>query len=212
VVKLARPILRLLAFMGRHGSMGFALSIFLGLALPQLAATLRPFLPVTIFVFVALTFARADFSGIKRSLASIALAAIGRSLAFKVRAANISGALLLVVGIGIFADVARRAIWGSEPDGGWMMAVSFIALAVNVYVLRLLNRQQSDEIHMKAAWIFTRADVVANAAVIAAGLAVQLSGIRYFDLVVGAAIGLYVVREAFEILEEAREAKRAGPP
>lgn len=143
---------------------------------------------------------------------AIALAAIGRSLTFKVRAANISGALLLLVGLGIFADVVRRAIWGSDPDGGWMIAVSFMALAVNVHVLRLLNRQQSDEIHMKAAWIFTRADVVANAAVIAAGLAVQVSGIRYFDLVVGAAIGLYVVREAFEILEEAREAKRAGPP
>ncbi len=54
--------------MGRHGAAGFALSIFLGLALPQLASTLRPLLPVTIFTFIALTFARADFTGLRRAM------------------------------------------------------------------------------------------------------------------------------------------------
>jgi len=87
-----------------------------------------------------------------------------------------------------------------------MMAVSFLALALNTYVLRLLRRQRSDEIHMRAAWIFTRADVVANAAAIVAGIAVLLTGIRHFDLIVGAAIELYVVKEALEILSEARTA------
>jgi bile acid:Na+ symporter, BASS family len=55
-----------LAFIGRHGAAGFALSIFVGLALPGLAATMRPVLPVSIFCFVALSFARADFGGVAR--------------------------------------------------------------------------------------------------------------------------------------------------
>jgi bile acid:Na+ symporter, BASS family len=42
---------------------GFALSIFMGLALPQFAAAARPLLPITIFLFVAMTFARADLCG-----------------------------------------------------------------------------------------------------------------------------------------------------
>jgi BASS family bile acid:Na+ symporter len=65
---LLNLLVRGLAFMGRHGAMGFAVSIFLGLALPQLAAAFRPILPVTIFLFVMLSFARADFSGIRREL------------------------------------------------------------------------------------------------------------------------------------------------
>lgn len=81
-----------------------------------------------------------------------------------------------------------------------------IALAANVIVLRLLAGQRNGEVHLQAVWIFTRADVMANAAVILSGLAVVLTGIRYFDLVVGAAIGLYVIREAFAILKEARKA------
>ena len=137
----------------------------------------------------------------------IALAAIGRSGGFKANAATLSGALLLVVGIGMIVEVARRAIWGSDPEGSWMIAVAFVALAVNIFVLRLLSKQRRDEVHIRAAWIFTRADVVANAAVIVAGLAVLLTGIRYFDLAVGGAIGLYVVKEALEIFREAKKAR-----
>ncbi len=138
---------------------------------------------------------------------AIALAAIGRSPAFKANAAELSGFLLILVGLGLLADVVRRAVSGGDPDGGWMIAISLIALAVNVYVLRLLQRQNKSEVHIRAAWIFTRADVVANTAVILSGVAVVLSGIRYFDLVVGGGIAIYVIREALEILRDAKAAK-----
>jgi bile acid:Na+ symporter, BASS family len=49
-----------LAFIGRYGTQAFAVSILLGLALPQFAAAARPLLPVSIFVFVMITFMRAD--------------------------------------------------------------------------------------------------------------------------------------------------------
>lgn len=137
----------------------------------------------------------------------IALAAIGRSAMFKSRAATTSGALLLLVGLGIVIDLLRRILWGSEPEGEWMIAVSLAALAVNVYVLRLMNNQRSTEVHMRAAWIFTRVDVMANAAVIVAGLAVTATGSRYFDLAVGAAIGVYVIKEALGILSHAHIAR-----
>lgn len=53
---------RALAAIGRHGTEGFALSIFLGLALPQFAAAARPLLPVTIFCFMVIVFLRADLA------------------------------------------------------------------------------------------------------------------------------------------------------
>lgn len=139
----------------------------------------------------------------------IALAAVGRSGRFKANAAMASGVLLLLLGIGVILDVVRRLISGEPPEGAWMIAVAAVALAVNATVLRLLSKQRQQEVHIRATWIFTRADVVANAAVILSGVAVFTTGIRYFDLVVGAAIGLYVIKEALEILSEAREARSA---
>jgi cation diffusion facilitator family transporter len=139
----------------------------------------------------------------------IALAAVGRSGRFKANAAMGSGVLLLLLGIGVVVDVVRRLISGASPEGAWMIAVAAVALTVNAIVLRLLSKQRQKEVHIRATWIFTRADVVANTAVILSGIAVLATGIRYFDLVVGAAIGLYVIKEALEILSEAREARSA---
>lgn len=140
---------------------------------------------------------------------AIALVAIGRSLRFKANAAMFSGLALLVLGAGLLVEVVRRFVRGGFPEGAWMIAIAALALIVNIIVLRLLSRQRNDEVHLRAAWIFTRADVIANAAVILSGLAVLVTGSRYFDLAVGAAIAAYVIREAFEIISDARQVQRA---
>ncbi len=141
---------------------------------------------------------------------AVGLAAVGRTARFKANAATASGTLLLVLGIGVLVDVVRRLITGEPPEGLVMIAVAAIALGVNATVLRLLKKHRDEGVHLRATWIFTRADVVANIAVIASGVVVLLSGIRYFDLIVGAGIGLYVIKEALEILREAREARQAS--
>ena len=140
---------------------------------------------------------------------TIALVAIGRAARFKANAAMTSGLLLLLLGLGVLVNVVRRTVSGEAPEGLWMIGVAAIALGVNATVLRLLSKQRQGEVHIRATWIFTRADVVANAAVILAGVAVFLTDIRYFDLAVGALIGLYVTKEALEILRDAREARSA---
>jgi BASS family bile acid:Na+ symporter len=63
-----RLLLDALALIGRYGTQGFALSIFLGLALPQFAAAALPLLAVSIFVFVTITFARADVAALRSLL------------------------------------------------------------------------------------------------------------------------------------------------
>ena len=138
---------------------------------------------------------------------AIALAAIPRGNAFKISAARMSGALLFILGAGVILDTVRRWFLGGTPDGPIMVAVSVIALAVNATVLKLLSKHRNGEAHLRATWIFTRADVVANIAVILSGIAVMLTGIRYMDLIVGGGIGLYVIKEAVEILRDARQAR-----
>lgn len=85
-----------LAWLGRHGTQGFALSIFLGLALPQFSAMARPALPITIFCFTTVVFMRLDMSvtlGLLRRPAKLAA-----SCAWLIAgpALLIGGALLLV--------------------------------------------------------------------------------------------------------------------
>lgn len=143
---------------------------------------------------------------------AIGLAAIGRSALFKRRAAQWSGAILLLLGLGIVVEALRRGVMGSEPLGGWMMLAAGLSLIVNLTVLRLLRPFQQGEVHLRATWIFTRADVVANIGVLVAAGLVALTGSRFPDVVVGAAIGAYVVKEAIEILREASADKATAEP
>lgn len=137
---------------------------------------------------------------------AVGLLAISRGANFKANASIMTGVLLMLLGLGVLGDVARRAFADNEPASVIMMATASLSLLVNVIVLRLLGRFREGEVHLRATWIITRVDVIANAAVITAGLAVMLTGYRWLDLVIGGAIGGYVCKEAAEILIEGRRA------
>lgn len=140
----------------------------------------------------------------------IALIAWQRSASFKASAATLSGTLLLILGAGVLAGVVWRLAAGSHPEGGWMMGIAFIALIVNATVLRLLERFRHGEVHLRATWLFTRVDVIANLAVIISGVLVLLLHSAVPDLVIGAAIACYVLKEALGILREAKDARIAA--
>ena len=90
---------------------------------------------------------------------AIGLAAIGRGVRFKANAAWLSGSVLLVLGLGVLVEVGRRVLQGAEPLSGWMIGVACLSLVVNLTVLRLLAPLKSGEVHLRATWLFTRADV-----------------------------------------------------
>jgi cation diffusion facilitator family transporter len=141
---------------------------------------------------------------------SIGLLAIGRSARFKNNAAHLSGSLLLLLGVAVLVEVGRRVAFGAEPVSGWMIGTALLSLVVNLTVLRLLAPLKSGEVHLRATWIFTRADVVANVGVILAGALVLWLNSPYPDFVIGALIGLYVIKEAAEILLDARADARGS--
>ncbi len=140
---------------------------------------------------------------------AIGLVAIGRTAMFKARAATLTGNVLVVLGLVVLLDVARRGIFGASPQSSMMLTIAAMSLVVNSWVLHLLSRYQEKEVHLRATWICTRADVIANISVIVSALLIYLTGWRYIDLIIGGAIGLYVVRSAREILRAAESAASA---
>jgi cation diffusion facilitator family transporter len=137
----------------------------------------------------------------------IAMLAITQGAMFKARAATVSAVVLLLLGVGVLIEVGRRAFYSEAPDGLLMLVVAAVSLAVNWTVLRMLGKFRHGDVHLRATWIFTRADVIANIALIISGAVVLWTGFRAIDLIVGAGIGCYVIKEALEILEDARKAR-----
>lgn len=130
----------------------------------------------------------------------LALWAVGRASAAKLRAARASGVLQALLAAGVFADIARRWVGGSAPEPPAMIGISALALAGNVSCLLLLARHRHGGAHMKASWIFSTNDVLANLGVIAAGVLVAATGSWVPDLVVGTLVAALVLLGAVRIL------------
>ena len=137
---------------------------------------------------------------------AIGLYAVGRTLRAKTHAASISGVFQLALASLVVVDVLRRYAVGSEPFGVLMMGISLIALLANLACLALLAKHRHGEVHMRASWIFSTNDVLANLGVIAAGALVYVTGSRTPDLLIGLIIALVVGRGGVLILRQARAA------
>ncbi|MDG6774196.1 cation transporter [Thiomicrorhabdus sp. ZW0627] len=134
----------------------------------------------------------------------IGLYAIGRAAQTKAKAALVSGYFQMMLAALIGIDIARRALYGSEPISEWMMIMGIIALIGNTYCLKLIHAHRNGEVHMRASWIFSANDVLANLGVIISGLLVWWLGSRLPDLIIGSAITLLVFWGAMRILKDAK--------
>lgn len=146
----------------------------------------------------------------------LGLWAIGRSARLKANTAVAIGMVLFLLGAGVIVESIRKAVIGSEPLGGLMIGMAALSLIVNVSVLRMLAKFRGGDVNLRASYICTRADVVANIGVLASGVLVLATQSRFPDLIVGAAIGIYVMKESMEILSQGRVALKeeasAGTP
>ncbi|TMO26107.1 cation transporter [Pseudoalteromonas sp. S4492] len=134
----------------------------------------------------------------------IALYAVSRSLKHKANAALISGYFQLTLGILVIFDIVRRLGEG-EPHSWFMIGFGFVALIANVICLVLIRKQSNGEVHMRASWIFSANDVIANLGVIAAGVLVMLLDSRWPDIVIGSVIATLILRGAYLIITDAKK-------
>ena len=82
-----------------------------------------------------------------------------------------------------------------------MMVVSVLALCANAACLLLVARHRDGGAHMRASYIFSATDVLANLGVIVAGALVAWTGAPWPDWLVGSLIGAMVLAGALRILK-----------
>ena len=138
----------------------------------------------------------------------VALYAVGRSQRLQANAATASGVLQVALGIGVLVEVVRRFVFGSDPVSMLMIGVGTLALVANVSCLLLIAKHREGGVHMRASWIFSANDVIANLGVIVSGGLVMYFGNRLPDLIIGALISVVVLRGGVLILREAKAARQ----
>ena len=139
------------------------------------------------------------------SVYAVSLYAVGRAATVKVRAARLSGFLLIGLAVLLLLEVLRRFAGGEEPVGPAMMAVAAVNAALNLVCLRLLRRHRGEDVNFKASAIFTSNDSIVNGAVVLSGALVMWLGSNVPDLVLGLVVAGIAANGGREILREASE-------
>lgn len=135
----------------------------------------------------------------------ISFYAVGKGVVHQAKAARVSGFLQIILGLGVLFEVFRRLLFGSEPQSILIISVGAVALAANIICLVLISKHKDGGVHMRASWIFSTNDVIANLGVIVSGVLVAVMGSRFPDLIVGTIISVIVVRGGIRILKDAKQ-------
>lgn len=139
------------------------------------------------------------------SVYAVSLYAVGRATMVKVRAARLSGFLLIGLAVLLLVEVLRRFAGGEEPVGPAMMAMAAANAALNLVCLRLLRRHRGEDVNFKASAIFTSNDSIVNGAIVLSGALVMWLGSNVPDLVLGLVVAGIAANGGREILREASE-------
>ncbi len=140
------------------------------------------------------------------SVYALSLLVVAKSRSRQVKAARISGWLQVLLGLGVLLEAIRRVFWGSAPLSELIILMGAIALVANLGCLILIARHRQGGPHMRASWMFSANDVIANVGIILSGVLVAWLDSHYPDLIIGVIIAAVVMRGGFIILQEAREA------
>ena len=120
----------------------------------------------------------------------------------EILAALANGLALVAVAVWILVEAARRFDDPGEPLGGWMLAVGALGLAVNVGAAAILHRRGSESLNVRAALRHVLADLAGSVGVIAAGVAILVTGWAHADPVAGVLIALLVLASSWTILRD----------
>ncbi len=144
------------------------------------------------------------------SVYGISLYAVGKSKQHKTRVAFFCGLLEIFMGISAGSEVVDKLLYGSRPDSLLMVVFGLLALLANIVCVVLITPFKHGDIHLRASYIFSKNDVIANLGVIISGLLVKVTHSNIPDLLIGISIALIIIQGGIRILNESRQALKMG--
>jgi len=130
----------------------------------------------------------------------------------EVLAAFINSSVLVGVSIYLFYHAVIKLITPEVISGNIMLIVATIGLAGNVLSIFLLESGSKDNMNIRSAYLHMLSDAVSSFAVILGAIFIIFFKIYWIDPVLTILIGLYVLKESFEILRRTTHILMEGAP
>jgi Co/Zn/Cd efflux system component len=133
----------------------------------------------------------------------ISLYALRRSLRWRAGSALIKGAFILLMGVGVLAEIVVKLLWGAAPVTSIMLLFGAMALVANLSCLGLLWPFRQHDVNLASTFECARNDVFANLGVLVAAGLVSFTRSAWPDALVAAAIAFMFLRSSLKVIADA---------
>jgi cobalt-zinc-cadmium efflux system protein len=130
----------------------------------------------------------------------------------EILAAFVNAQALLVVSVYIGWEAVRRFRQPVEIHTGAMLWIAAAGLLGNVLSMALLSRGSRSSLNMRAAYLEVFTDMLSSLAVLGVAIAIPLTGWRWLDAAVSAAVALFILPRAIGLLKQSAHILLEGAP
>ncbi|NJD22774.1 MAG: cation transporter [Melioribacter sp.] len=130
----------------------------------------------------------------------------------EILAAVINSAVLIIIYFFLFYEAISRFLEPHKIEAVTMTIVAFIGLVANIIGTLLLKRDSKDSINIRSSYVHLLGDSVSSVAVILGGIAIALWNVVWIDPLLTVLIGIYIIKESYDILGEAIHVLMEGAP
>jgi cation diffusion facilitator family transporter len=127
--------------------------------------------------------------------------------------AALANSLFLLVAVGaIGAEAIRRLFHPTHTEGGTVMIVAAIGIAVNGITALLFARGRDHDLNIRGAYLHMASDAAVSMAVVFAGLVILWTGQRWIDPAMSLAVAVVILWGGIGLLKESVWMSLAGVP
>jgi len=120
----------------------------------------------------------------------------------EILAALFNACALVVVSVFLFKEAIVRFSHPHPVNSVLMLSVALVGLIANIVSVFLLKAHAHEDLNIRAAYVHLFSDFLSSIAVIIGALAILISKAYWIDPALTILIGIYVLKEGYNIIEE----------
>lgn len=127
-------------------------------------------------------------------------------------AAVINSSVLIIISVFLFKEAYTKLVNPTPINGLVVIWVALIGIVANAIGAYLLHEGSEEDMNVKAAYLHLFSDALSSLGVVIGGILIYFYKIYWVDSILTVLIGLYVLKESFEILKDAVNILMQGVP
>jgi len=127
-------------------------------------------------------------------------------------AAVINATLLIIMSLVLFREAYFKFLQPEKINALLVIVIAAIGIILNAVAVYLLHKNSGDDLNMRAVYLHFLSDALSSLGVMVGGMVIYYFETYWIDPLLTVLIGLYILKESYEILQESANILMQGTP